>query len=71
MILVPEKAQSSSWQKYELESAVAAAAGKASVDHVAVELRNSVRNLVPEALDLVPSLGFSCWFSSWGFLVLN
>ena len=25
--------------KYELESAVAAAAGKASVDHVAVELR--------------------------------
>ena len=32
---------------------------------------SSVSNLVPETLDLVPGLSFSCWFSSWGFLVLS
>ena len=32
---------------------------------------HSVRNLVPEALDLVPGLSFSCSFSSWGILVLS
>ena len=31
----------------------------------------SVRNLVPEALDLVPGLSFSSSFSSWGILVLS
>ena len=31
----------------------------------------SVRNLVPEALDLVPGFSFSCSFSSWGILVLS
>ena len=32
---------------------------------------DSVCNLVLEPLDFVPDLGFSCWFSSWGFLDLS